>query len=89
MKETKINWGVKNNIPKEEIRHWNDSYDPYTKEKIRTYRGVCEHCGHSVSFLKNQPIICSWCKHTVYPNKKSEFREKMIIELRKKENENI
>lgn len=83
------NWGVKRNIPKEEIKNWNDSYDPYTKEKIRTYRTVCGYCGHSVSFLRNQPLICSWCKHKVYPNKKSEFKEKLKIELRKKENENI
>lgn len=83
--ETKKNWGVIRNIPKEEIKNWNDSYDPYTKEKIRTYRTVCGYCGHSVSFLRNQPLICSWCKHKVYPNKKSEFKDKLMKEIRKSE----
>ena len=82
--EVKINWGIKRDIPKEEIKNWNDSYDPYTKEKIRTYRTICRYCGHSVSFLRNQPLICSWCKHKVYPNKKSEFKDKLMKEIRKK-----
>jgi len=85
MDEVKTRWGVKRNIPKGQEGKWNDTFDPFTKEKVRSYRVVCGNCGHTVSFLRNAPLICNWCRHTVYPTKKTEFREKLILELRKKD----
>jgi len=39
---------------------------------MKTY---CEHCGHSVTFLRNHYLICNWCGYKVYPSKKYKFIE--------------
>lgn len=83
------NWGVKQNIPKEELRNYHDTFDPFTKEKVRYYRKCCDYCKHSISFLSNRFVICDHCGRKVYPTKKAEFNDKMFIELRKKENKII
>lgn len=60
----------------------NQTYDPYTKEKVNLYRMACK-CGHSMNFLSNHSQICEYCGNKVYPRKLSEFREKMELEMRK------
>lgn len=80
----KISWGVKKNIPEGEILNYSDVYDPYTNEKIRLVRRYCDNCHHSVSFLKDHFVICSFCGNKVYPNERSEFKDKLIKELKKR-----
>jgi ribosomal protein L37E len=43
----------------------------------------CRTCGHSIFFLRNRPVDCSFCGTMVYPSKKSEFKQKLERELRK------
>ena len=43
----------------------------------------CRTCHHSIFFLKNSPTSCNYCGTLVYPSKKSEFKNKLEIELRK------
>ena len=86
--EVKINWGIKRDIPKENLENYHDTFDPFTKQKVRYYRKRCPNCGHSISFLTNHYVICDYCGIKVYPTEKAEFKDKMILELRKKEKEN-
>ena len=47
-------------------------YDTVTK-----YRVLCPKCGHSVIFSKFDKAICSWCKHYVFKDKKTEFEYRL------------
>lgn len=76
--EAKIEWGVKRNIPKEELNNWHDTFDPFTKEKVRLFRKKCEYCGHSIAFITNKKRICSFCKNYVDPTGHYEFRKKLM-----------
>lgn len=81
--EVKINWGIKRNIPKEELRHWNDTFDPYTKEKVRLFRKRCEYCGKSMAFISKQKRICSYCRNYVDPTGHYEFQKKLMEVMKK------
>lgn len=59
--------------------------DKYTGEKVIYIRAVCR-CGHSVYFLKNKPIICRHCGRTVYPTKRTEFKDKVGKTMRRRKN---
>ena len=48
--------------------------DKYTGEKVKYVRAICE-CGCSVYFLQNKPEICRHCGRTVYPTRRTEFKE--------------
>lgn len=45
-------------------------------------------CGHTIHFLRNKVDYanCSWCGRRVYKTRKTEFIEKLKIELLKKKN---
>ena len=47
----------------------------------------CSKCGHSMYFMKNHSATCGVCGNIVYPTKKSEFKEKMKMMIRRKNNE--
>jgi len=83
--EVKINWGIKRDIPKEELEHWHDTYDPYTKEKVRLFRKRCEYCGHSTAFISKKIRICSYCHNCVDPTGHYEFRKKLKEVMKKHE----
>lgn len=58
--------------------------------KIEHARATCE-CSRVVYFTKrrgidNGFIICSYCGKKIYRNKKEEFKDKMMSELRKEDN---
>jgi len=57
-------------------------YDCYTGEKVDLVRNKCK-CGHAVTFLTNNPRICTHCGKLVYPTKLCEFKEKIRKELKK------
>ena len=40
----------------------------YTKES-----STCKNCGHKMLIGRKEKIICSWCYHYVFKNKKEEF----------------
>lgn len=51
-------------------------------------KATCK-CGHVIPFLTNKFVYCRYCGRKVYPEKKSEFRDKVMNEIKKiKEKEN-
>ncbi len=47
----------------------------------------CE-CGHTMAISANtQYVICTWCGRKIFRNKQEEFKYKLGIAKRKKENE--
>jgi uncharacterized protein with PIN domain len=65
-----------------------DDVSTFSGEKIRLIKVKCK-CGHTISFMKNHFAICSYCGRKVYPTKKSEFKDKLIKELKRNESSNI
>lgn len=63
--------------------NFRDEISTYSGEAIKLYKVKCK-CGHTISFIKNHYAICSHCGKKVYPTKKSEFRDKMLKEIRKR-----
>ena len=52
------------------------------KDKKKTT--YCPSCHHTVEFWSNcEKKLCNWCHNYVYRNKKIEFKEKLMKELRK------
>ncbi len=43
----------------------------------------CDFCGHSITFYKRRSLICSHCRHKVFPTEKVKFIEKLTILMRK------
>lgn len=74
---------IRRDIPKEELRNWCDTFDPYTKEKVRLFRKRCEVCGHSIAFTKREKRICSFCHNYVDPTGHYEFRKKLMEVMKK------
>lgn len=37
----------------------------------------CSYCGHSMLIGRKDKIICSWCKHWIFKDKKQEFLYRM------------
>ena len=60
-----------------------DEISAFTGEKIRLLKVKCK-CGHVISFLNNHYAICRHCGTKVYPTKKSEFKDKLMKEIKKK-----
>lgn len=56
--------------------------DRYTGEKVKLLKKKCI-CGHSMTFLSQNPALCRHCGRMVYPTKFSEFKDKLIRERRK------
>ena len=47
----------------------------------------CSHCGHKVIIRKKEDkVLCSWCKHYVFKDKKSEFEYKIKQQLKTNKN---
>ena len=67
----------------EKPRTFNKDISRISGEEVKLERSVCE-CGHVMSFIKPHSQTCHHCGRLVYPNKKIEFREKMLRSLRKK-----
>lgn len=43
----------------------------------------CPHCGHTVLMINVDRTICTHCGYWVYKDKKSEFKYKMMENLKK------
>ena len=57
----------------------------YCYNRYDNYEHIyCSKCGHSGYFKKNHQTLCSWCGNMVYPTKRSEFKDKLKKEMRKK-----
>ena len=54
-------------------------------EEIYNHKRQCS-CGHKVFIHpKRSKALCSWCGHYVYKDKKEEFKNKLLGEIRKNE----
>ena len=54
-------------------------------EEIYSHKRQCS-CGHKVFIHpKRSKALCSWCGHYVYKDKKEEFKNKLLGEIRKNE----
>ena len=61
-------------------------YDKYTQEKVNVIRTKCK-CNTTIYFLQPYPAVCRHCGRLVYPTKRTEFKDKLIRERRKKKYE--
>lgn len=60
-----------------------DEISTFSGEKVRLFKVKCQ-CGHTISFLSNHFVMCNHCGRKVYPTKKSEFKDKLLKEIKKK-----
>ena len=45
--------------------------------ELSNYKYTCK-CGHVVVMLRGtDKVLCTWCHHYVYKNKKDEFKDRM------------
>ena len=47
-------------------------------EEISKYKIKCPYCGHVMILIKQKNVICQWCGHKVYKDKKDEFKDKYL-----------
>lgn len=61
------------------------SYKQDTKFfKERTGNTITCNCGHRVAMPSYiNKLICTWCGHTIYKNKKEEFIDKTIQSIKR------
>lgn len=52
--------------------------------KKREFGTTCK-CGHVIYFYNKKKVLCNWCGTFVYKNKKVEFKDKLLKEMRKNE----
>lgn len=62
---------------------WKDEISTFSGEPIKLLKVKCK-CGHTISFISNHYTICNHCGRKVYPTKKSEFKEKLLKEIKRK-----
>lgn len=43
----------------------------------------CKICGHTVLLNKKDKVICDWCGYYVYIDDKTEFKDRLISEIKK------
>lgn len=62
-----------------------ESFTTKTKKfnSIVRDRILCPNCGHSVLFSRKDKAICSWCKHYVFKDKKTEFEYRLKESINK------
>lgn len=63
--------------------NFRDDISAFTGERIKLFKVKCK-CGHVISFISNHFMICNHCGRKVYPTQKSEFKDKLLKEIRKK-----
>lgn len=52
------------------------------------HRKYCS-CGHSITFpdySKTNKILCTYCGHYIYKNKKEEFKDRLFLNMKKSVN---
>ena len=47
----------------------------------------CNVCGYGLSFIYHKKQLCPQCLNYVYPTKRDEFKEKLRLKIKEKENE--
>lgn len=57
----------------------------HSGENVKYVRAVCK-CGHSIYFLRNRPAICRNCGRTVYPTRRTEFKDKVSKTMKRRKN---
>ncbi len=45
----------------------------------------CNNCGYTLSFMYHKKQICPNCLQYVYPTKRDEFKDKLKIKIKEKE----
>lgn len=57
-------------------------------KEIQKSTKYCSHCGHSILFqTQTKRIICNYCGYWVYNHKEDEFKDKLLLEKKRLENE--
>ena len=65
-------------------KKFTDDFSTYTGEPINLVKVKCK-CGHSIGFIKNHSMVCSYCGRLVYATKKDEFKDKLLKEIKRNE----
>ena len=53
------------------------------QDELNNYTYTCD-CGHRVLILpQKDKVICNWCKHYVFKNKKDEFKYRINEKIRR------
>ena len=60
----------------------NSAIEKKRYEEIRKHSKYCK-CGHTVVIANVDRVICSWCGNYVFKDEKTEFRYKMMENIRK------
>ena len=53
--------------------------------KVRPHIVHCNNCGYTLSFMYHKKQICPKCNRYVYPTKRDEFKDKLKIKIKEKE----
>lgn len=59
-------------------------YDKKLYESASRGRIYCQNCGHSLIIGKQDKVICDWCGHYVFKDKKAEFKYRLKEQLLRK-----
>ena len=55
------------------------------EDKVNPERVHCKNCGYTLSFMYHKKQICPNCNKWVYPTKRDEFKDKLKIKIKEKE----
>lgn len=61
---------------------FNYDISKYTGERVVLVKVKCK-CGHVISFISNNSIICNHCGRRVYASERQEFKDKLMKEINK------
>ena len=64
------------------MNNWEEKTKKY--DKITRDRVICPTCGHSLLFGRFDKIICSWCRHYVFKDSKTEFEYRLKESINRK-----
>lgn len=63
---------------------YNDCPEAKIMADLNKIKYYCPKCGHAVIIHNHiNKVLCDWCGHYVYKNKKVEFIEKLQIAMKK------
>ncbi len=60
--------------------------DEKLQDAIKQFNRHCKHCGHTMTVMNADRVLCTWCGHWIYYDEKTEFKYKMLEQMRKKGN---
>ena len=58
--------------------------DVKLQDAIKKHNRYCKHCGHTMTLLNTDRVLCTWCGNWIYYDEKTEFKYKMLEQMKKK-----